>query len=305
MATFIPKRVFIVPYRNRIEHKFFFSKHMTFLLEDNDDYEIYFTHQFDKRPFNRGAMKNIGFLAMKQKYPNDYHNITFIFNDVDTMPFHKLFSYDTIQGKVMHHYGFENALGGIVVIKGIDFEKTNGYPNYWGWGMEDTCFQYRCLQNGLLIDRSQFLQIGNSKILQLFDGVARLVTKQDTFRLDNNALDDGLKTIHNLLLSIDPSSRDPLDNVYVVDSKHLFYVNVLNFSTLIRYNSNKYHTYDLRANPNEVAEPLPNTKNVRSSEYVITTENWKKIPESSRRLPIPDRENEKMIRPYFNLMRRR
>ena len=37
-TTQIPKRVFIVPYRNRIQHKFFFSKYMSFLLEDNKDY---------------------------------------------------------------------------------------------------------------------------------------------------------------------------------------------------------------------------------------------------------------------------
>ena len=66
-----PNRIFIVPYRNRIEHKFFFSKQMSFILENEIDYEIYFVHQFDKRPFNRGAMKNIGFLAMKKKYPDD------------------------------------------------------------------------------------------------------------------------------------------------------------------------------------------------------------------------------------------
>ena len=69
----IPKKIFIVPYRNRIQHKFFFSKYMTFLLEDQkDNYEIYFSHQHDERNFNRGATRNIGFLSVKAKYPNDY-----------------------------------------------------------------------------------------------------------------------------------------------------------------------------------------------------------------------------------------
>ena len=61
-----PSRVFIVPYRNRIQHKFFFSKQMSFILDGNQDYEIHFVHQMDSRPFNRGAMKNIGVIAMKQ-----------------------------------------------------------------------------------------------------------------------------------------------------------------------------------------------------------------------------------------------
>ena len=52
---------------------------MSFILEDCDDYEIYFSHQCDARTFNRGATKNIGFLAIKEKYPNDYKDITFIY----------------------------------------------------------------------------------------------------------------------------------------------------------------------------------------------------------------------------------
>ena len=87
----IPKIVFIVPYRNRPQHKFFFSNYLTSILNKNDKndkhYDIYFSHQCDARSFNRGATKNIGFLAVKNKYPNDYQNITFVFNDVDTIPF--------------------------------------------------------------------------------------------------------------------------------------------------------------------------------------------------------------------------
>jgi hypothetical protein len=85
-----PKRVFIVPYRNRAQQKFFFSKYMSFLLEDSTDYEIYFSHQCDARTFNRGAIKDIGFLAVKNKYPAHYKDITFIFNDIDTVPFNKI-----------------------------------------------------------------------------------------------------------------------------------------------------------------------------------------------------------------------
>ena len=144
-TTIVPKRVFIVPYRDRVHHKFFFSRQMDFILEGQDDYEILFVHQCDSRNFNRGAMKNIGFLAIKEKYPEDYKTITIIFNDIDTLPFNKLFDYETTEGIVKHYYGFETALGGIVVIKGSDFEKINGYPNYWGWGMEDACLQKRCL----------------------------------------------------------------------------------------------------------------------------------------------------------------
>ena len=66
----IPQIVFIVPYRNRPQHKFFFSNYLTSILNNTDiNYEIYFSHQCDARSFNRGATKNIGFLAVKDKYP--------------------------------------------------------------------------------------------------------------------------------------------------------------------------------------------------------------------------------------------
>ena len=87
-ATAIPKVVFVVPYRNRPQHKFFFSNYLTSILKGSEiesSYEIYFGHQCDARAFNRGATKNIGFLAVKQKYPNDYQNMTF---SMTLIPFH-------------------------------------------------------------------------------------------------------------------------------------------------------------------------------------------------------------------------
>ena len=58
-----------MPYRDREPHKMVFSRVMPYILGDSN-YRILFIHQKDTRPFNRGATKNIGFLAMKTKYPN-------------------------------------------------------------------------------------------------------------------------------------------------------------------------------------------------------------------------------------------
>ena len=58
-----------------------------------------------------------------------------------------------------HFYGFNYALGGIVALTGEDFELTNGYPNFWGWGMEDNVLQKRCEALNLFIDRSHFFQL--------------------------------------------------------------------------------------------------------------------------------------------------
>jgi hypothetical protein len=278
-----PKRVFIVPYRNRLQQKFFFCQQMNFILEGSDDYEILFVHQMDSRPFNRGATKNIGFLAIKEKYPDAYKDITFIFNDVDTLPFHKLFDYQTVNGTVKHYYGFDSALGGIVVIKGADFELVNGYPSYWGWGMEDACLQNRCLYNKIKIDRSQFYPIGSPEILQLFDGVERLVSPKDPQRMKQDRGIDGLKTIHKLAYTIDKESANPADNKYIVpDQDRVFYVNVTSFMTLVHFESDQYHQYDLREPVRKVSFP-DNGKMVNPTTFVNNPSAWKNIPN----MPMP------------------
>jgi len=271
----IPKKVFIVPYRNRIQHKFFFSKYMSFILEDKKDYEIYFSHQCDARTFNRGAVKNIGFIAIKNKYPEHYKNITFIFNDIDTIPFHKIFDYETILGTVKHYYGFKYALGGIVVMKGADFEKINGFPCYWGWGMEDNALQKRCERNKLTIDRSNFYEIGNPQILQLFDGISRIISKKDPWRSENDNGFDGLRTISKLQYAIDSKSDNPNDNIYNLDDPRIFFINIKTFLTYLPYEGDEYFNYDLREPKRKIIRP----DKIRQTKQVVgTTDDWSNIP---------------------------
>jgi hypothetical protein len=228
-----PKLIFIVPYRDRDQQKHFFIRQMSYVLEDYDknDYEIYFAHQCDHRDFNRGAMKNIGFLAMKEKYPENYKDITFVFNDVDTMPYTKDFlKYDTTQGNVKHFYGYDYTLGGIVSIKGSDYEKTNGFPNFWAWGYEDNMFQMRVLSNKLNIDRSQFYPIMDKNILQMKDGLDRVVNRGEHQRFQNFTK-DGLNTIQNLKYEIDNNEK---------------YINIFNFKVEVENNPTKNQIHDLR-----------------------------------------------------------
>ena len=253
----IPKKIFIVPYRNRVQHKFFFSKYMTFILEDEQpgDYEIYFSHQSDNRPFNRGATKNIGFLAMKNKYPDHYLDIDFIFNDVDTMPFNKIFNYSTTNGVVQHLYGFRFALGGIVIFKGSDFERINGYPNYWGWGMEDNVLQHRCLKNGIVIDRTQFYSLGDQHILQLFEGIKRIITQESkTHAMQDNGV-DGVQTIFGLMYEISDESYNSDDNVNVVDNIYIQVINITSFQCLTNPSNHHFESYDLR-DKRELQQPI-------------------------------------------------
>jgi len=242
-------------------------------MEGATDYEVFFVHQWDNRLFNRGAMKNIGFIAMKEKYPDSYKTMTFIFHDVDTLPFNKLFSYDTDVGVVTHYYGFDTALGGIVVMKGGDFERVNGYPSYWGWGMEDACLQKRCLIAGLRIDRSQFFPIGSPEILQLFDGVDRLVSSKDSRRMVADTGFDGIRTIHNLIYELGNESLNPSDNLFVVEDTLHQYVNVTSFSTAVNPNTDVFHKYDLR-------DPIRNITHPQTAPTIktkISVADWKKV----------------------------
>jgi len=201
----IPTKIFIVPYRNRLTQKHFFETYMKYILEDlpSSDYEIFFIHQNDNNPFNRGAMKNIGFLSMKAKYPNNYKTINFIFNDIDNLPYKKnLLNYNTEQGIVKHFYGFNFALGGIFSIKGADFEKSGGFPNFWGWGLEDNIMLNRLVNIGIKINRDQFYPFLDRNIIHINDNITKLHTKQDIYRMNNNT-SDNFHDIKNLVYTIE------------------------------------------------------------------------------------------------------
>ena len=220
-----PDRIFLIPFRDREQHKHFFSTYIQHILEDEDpsSYEIYYAHQKDGRPFNRGAMKNIGFMAMKQKYPDDYRDITFIFNDVDVIPYKKgIFSYNAVQGSVTHNYGYESCLGGCFAIKGSDFDETNGFPNIWGWGLEDFIMQKRVLRLGIHIDRKGFRPIGHRDVLQLYDGVHRTLLQETVKESQVKYQFDGFQNIKELEYTINGNMIDivsfttfhqPSDNV--------------------------------------------------------------------------------------------
>ena len=229
----VPKLIFIVPYRDRKQQQIFFQTHMNSVLEDipQSDYKIYYSHQTDARDFNRGAIKNIGFLAMKNKYPNDYKNITFVFNDVDTMPITKgFFNYETGQGVVKHFYGYTFSLGGIISIKGADFEKVLGFPNFWAWGYEDNMLQSRVLAAGLTIDRNQYYPIMDKNIFQMKDGLYRVVNRKEFDRAVSDT-QEGLQSITNLEYSIDEESG---------------FINVRNFNTGTQPDTKLNIIHDLR-----------------------------------------------------------
>ena len=249
-SSIIPKLIFIVPYRNREREKTHFSIYMKYIMEDYNvnDYEIYYSHQMDKRPFNRGATKNIGFLAMKEKYPNDYKNITFVFNDIDTLPAVKnTFNYETSKGIVKHFYGFTFALGGIFSILGSDFEKCNGFPNNWGWGLEDNAMQDRVLLNEFIIDRQQFYSLNSKDIIHLYDHPKRLINNREPGNYTKKNLRDNLNSISELnyiIVNNNNVNNDDINNFNNISEKFQkeYMINIKLFRTLINPANELFYT---------------------------------------------------------------
>jgi hypothetical protein len=193
--------IFIIPYRNREHQKHFFDHYMTYLLEDTDPstYEIVFAHQNNNLPFNRGALKNIGFLYAKEKYPN-YKDIVFVFNDIDTLPYKKgLLDYTLQKNEIKHYYGFKFCLGGIFAIRGEDFERINGFPSFWYWGWEDTVIYERAISAHLYVNRSQYYEYGDTSILHLLDGVYKDVSMKTREMYNNKMVVDGLSTLSQIV----------------------------------------------------------------------------------------------------------
>lgn len=252
-----PSLIFIIPYRNREPQKEFFLRHMKYILEDfkNEYYEIVIAHQCDNRNFNRGAMKNIGFQYIKNKYPRSYKTMTFIFNDVDTIPYKKnLIDYKTGYGKIKHFYGFEYALGGIFSISGNDFEILNGFPNFWGWGCEDNVINDRATRNGIYISRKNFFNIGDSKILHLFDGYIKPTDTSNPYLTKNDNGSFGLNTLTDIKFDIDMcNSEDGL-------LQHTM-VNINNFNCEIEHNNDNIRMIDIRKG-NRLKITIPKNKEI-------------------------------------------
>jgi hypothetical protein len=185
-------------------------------------------------------MKNIGFLAVKEKYPNEYQDMTFVFNDVDTVPYDKgIIQYETRSGIVKHFYGVKFALGGIFSIKGGDFERTNGFPNFWAWGGEDNYMQHRVLQCGLKIDRRGFFPLQHPNILQMVEGIMRTISRSEAEMVFYKTTNDGLRTIQNLNYKVEEEEE------HYANAVDIRYIHVSHFDCAYSHASNTYEQQNI------------------------------------------------------------
>lgn len=263
----VPKFVFIIPYRNRSFYLQSFLKQMRYVLEDipKTDYKMFVIHQNDSRKFNRGAIKNIGFLYIKNKYPNDYKQMTIVLNDVDIFPLRKNYlDYITTKGIVKHFFGFTYTLGGIVSIVGEDFERINGFPNFWVWGFEDNLIQSRVQKAGICIDRSNFYDLStNADDGTLFacinSGVKRIISKTEYIRYLKHT-PEGINHITNIQYTETPNHIPP----------HIRIPNTVEIEMPTKFKNN---SGSIHSNTNSILKSLSNDDSLYSVDYITVNVN--------------------------------
>lgn len=139
------KLAIVVPYRDRAEHLAAFVPHMRTYFERHPvDYSIHIVEQAGTGPFNRGALKNVGFDLSKALA--DY----VCFHDIDYLPVDADYSYPDKPTRLIWHglrvtEDYERFWGGVILFRREHFQAVNGYSNgYRGWGFEDIELRLRC-----------------------------------------------------------------------------------------------------------------------------------------------------------------
>ena len=151
-----------------------------------------------------------------------------------------MLNYRTSKGIVKHFFGFNFTLGGIFSITGEDFERCNGFPNLYGWGLEDNTMNDRVKSANIKIDRSNFYPIRSKKILNIFDGPNRLINNKEPTNYTKRLLNDNLSDIKNLDYTIVPNEE--FSNI---NNENEFMININNFDTLINPRSEDFYVQDI------------------------------------------------------------
>lgn len=166
-----PTTIFLVPVRDRHQQMSEFTKNMPPYLDRTlgpETWEIWFIQDVgteNKRPFNKGALFNIGFLELKARFLNRWQNKVLVMHDVDIYIKPECTDSRPIEytvphaGAIRHPYGEIDPrkgpiMGCFTILYASDYARVNGVPNYYGWGVEDVTFGYRCQAVGIHIDET-------------------------------------------------------------------------------------------------------------------------------------------------------
>lgn len=144
------KPVVIVPYRDRAIHLKVFAP----AIKNYLDCDLLIVEQADDKPFNRGALLNVGFIEANPPY-------YYIFHDVDMIPINADYSYPenpthiaTQCSQFNYMMPYPEYFGGVNLFTHKQFTTINGFVNNLkGWGAEDDILRESVIRKGLKIDR--------------------------------------------------------------------------------------------------------------------------------------------------------
>jgi hypothetical protein len=142
MGTLEPTH-FVIPYRDRLSHWEQFQAHIMKHSEGKYRPVFWLMEQADGKPFNRGALLNLG---VEQVLAHDKF-ATIALHDVDMLP-HERTRYDrghfdflhiaTAASQFDYKMPYDGYFGGVVLTTPIEMLKVGGFPmDFWGWGGED------------------------------------------------------------------------------------------------------------------------------------------------------------------------
>ena len=148
--------IFVVPYRcvDQPERKHQLQLFLHTIRGFLPKCYIFVMEQYDRGPFNRGALLNVSVEASGASMDH-----IFCFHDLKYLP-----TVESIQEYVrelpvntVRHVRPKEAqqFGGVILMRCGDFKRINGFPNdFWGCGGENDELHKRILRAGLRIERS-------------------------------------------------------------------------------------------------------------------------------------------------------
>jgi hypothetical protein len=216
----------VVPYRAREAHlKIFVQMVRAYFARDKIDrdipYQALIIEQEQGLPFNRGALKNIGFALGRES--SDYT----CFHDVDYIPVWADYSWSEIPVAIVWYgaetrpirlshrdrgvrHDLDKFYGGAALMPNDLFAKANGYTNAnWGWGPDDLDLKHRFGAIGIEMGRRKgtFQALDHDSEAYELDGspsaAAQMSLKQLKDRWEDgiDTPDDGLSNLRYRVLN--------------------------------------------------------------------------------------------------------
>lgn len=155
-----PEVGFIIPFRNRDAHLAQFTKRIIEHSRGKYNPWIFVMEQAEGEPFNRGALLNLGTLAVDRILGRD---TPIALHDVDMLPAPSV-NYHQLEADFVHlatcvsqfknKMPYPDYFGGVVATTPRSMISVGGFPmDFWGWGGEDDALLLRVKASGLSMRR--------------------------------------------------------------------------------------------------------------------------------------------------------